>query len=153
MNDSCSYDVNKTLNDQSLYEKAFNTNPDLAKNSIDPGSCKKSNKTLSTETNSSSSTTVIAVTDFGGGGGKSKSNSSSTSQYNATSSQGCASVAAQYATNLSVQNGLSCAVNNTKTDIKSGVSQVEELTIDLENFTTGAITIKSGQGMKATGKS
>jgi hypothetical protein len=135
--DSCSADYGSLMNDQNLYEKAFNTNPDLAKKSIDPGSCKKSNVTASTTTNTKSSTQVTVITGMGGGRGTSKSSTNSTSQYNATSSQGCAAVAAQYALNLAVNNGLNCAVSNTKTDAKTSGRQVQTMTITIEDAVIG----------------
>jgi len=151
--DSCSADYGSLMNDQNLYEKAFNTNPDLAKKSIDPGSCKKSNTTASTTTNTKSSTTVVVVTDFGGGGGKSKSSTNSTSQYNATSSQGCAAVAAQYAVNAAVNNGLNCAVSNTKTKAKTIGKQVQTMTITIENADIGGnLNIKGSQKSSMTGQ-
>jgi hypothetical protein len=67
-NDSCSYDVAQTMNDQNLYEKAFQQNPDLAKSALDPGSCKKYNKT----TSSSASAAITVVTFDGGGRGTAK---------------------------------------------------------------------------------
>lgn len=151
--DSCSADYGSLMNDQNLYENAFNSNPELAKKSIDPGSCKKSNTTASSTTNTKSSTTVVVVTDFGGGGGKSKSSTNSTSQYNATSSQGCAAVAAQYAVNAAVNNGLNCAVSNTKTTAKTDGKQVQTMTITIENADIGGnLNITGGQSSTMTGQ-
>ena len=151
--DSCSADYGSLMNDQNLYENAFNSNPELAKKSIDPGSCKKSNTTASTTTNTKSSTTVVVVTDFGGGGGKSKSSTNSTSQYNATSSQGCAAVAAQYAVNAAVNNGLNCAVSKTKSTAKTDGKQVQTMTITIENADIGGnLSITGNQNSSMTGQ-
>ena len=151
--DSCSKDYGSLMNDQNLYEKAFNSNPDLAKKSIDPGSCKKSNTTASTTTNTKSSTTVVVVTDFGGGGGKGKSSTNSTSQYNATSSQGCAAVAAQYCVNAAVNNGLHCAVSKTKSKAKTEGKQVQTMTITINGANIGGnLSITGGQSSSMTGQ-
>jgi hypothetical protein len=144
-NDSCSYDVAQTMNDQNLYEKAFQQNPDLAKSALDPGSCKKYNKT----TSSSASAAITVVTFDGGGRGTAKKKTNS----NVTASSGCSAIAAQYALNASVTNALNCSVSDTNIKTLSKTSQIESLKLVLEDFTaTEGVTINVNQNISNKGK-
>ena len=153
----CSQDYGNLMADQNLYEKALNQNPSLASQSIDPGSCQKTNTTSSTtlSTNTKSSTTVVVVTDFGGGGGKSKStsNTKETNQYNATSSKGCAAIAAQYCLQAAVNNGLNCAFNSTTSDTKSSANEDLSISIEISDSTIeGNLNIKDNQSGTIAGQ-
>ena len=154
-NDSCSANYSNLLNSQNLYSEAFKRNPELAEKSIDPGSCKKSNNTVDQTSNSTSKTDpTVVVTFWGGGGGGGKTEEKNTTyQANSTSSEGCSAIAAQYALNVAVNNGLNCAVSNTKSEARTTGQQIQTIKISFEDSTIeGSLNINTNQQSSISGE-
>lgn len=154
-NDSCSANYSDLLNSQNLYSEAFKRNPELAEKAIDPGSCKKSNETVDSTSNSTTNTdgTVVVSVWGGGGGGGSTTETNKTYQASSTSSEGCSAIAAQYCLSVAVSNGLNCAVSNTKSEARTTGQQIQTIKISFEDSTIGgSLNIDSNQQSSISGE-
>ena len=116
---SCSSQYSQMMGSEDVYNKAMKQNPQLAKDGLDPGSC----KTSSTTNNESAE----GVDVFAGGGAK------ESDDYSKDTSSGCSAVAIQYAMNEGMSNTLNCTCQSLQSDATNNIKDVEQIEIEFDN--------------------
>ena len=137
---SCSYDYNKMINSENIYNKAIEMNPDLAKKGLDPGSC-KTNSTSDTKSDNASA----EGGDIWAGVGARAANSYS-SDYNNDITSGCSAIAIQAALTEGMSNNLNCTCQDMQSSVKNKTGSYQTITVEIDNSTfDGPVTINNKQ--------